>query len=295
MTLVSVVLPIGVDAQVIPILMADDGGRMSHAVKGAPRSVDWELCESGPADADRTVLLLPGGLNRARSYEELMAQPALKEVRLVAATLPGHGGTPPPDDFSIENYARLAAGLATDMGCDAVVGFSVGATVALEMVASGSFSGPVVLLGISLSPRDEPAFLHVLDRLGVVMGRLPFAAMRQMMGSVTKNVRVPEARRAELLEDLRKNDPRVMRRGIHSYLQYLGRYDSPEARLCDASVPTWVVHAEKGDGGLTDDERRTLEACPNVSVVTIAGTSFFLPNEESERIAELVVQALGCL
>jgi mannitol-specific phosphotransferase system IIBC component len=32
-TLVSVVLPIGVDAQVIPILMADDGGRMSHAVK----------------------------------------------------------------------------------------------------------------------------------------------------------------------------------------------------------------------------------------------------------------------
>jgi pimeloyl-ACP methyl ester carboxylesterase len=112
--------------------------------------VDWELCESGPADTDRTVLFLPGGLCRARSYEELMAEPALAEVRLVAATLPGHGGTPPPDDFSIENYARLA-----------------------------------------------------------------------------------------------------------------------------------------------DDERRTLEACPNTSVITVADTSFFLPNEESERIAELVVEALG--
>ena len=35
--------------------------------------VKWEMLESGPADAERTVLLLPGGLNTARSYAELMA------------------------------------------------------------------------------------------------------------------------------------------------------------------------------------------------------------------------------
>lgn len=69
----------------------------------------WETLESGPADAERTVLLLPGGLNTARSYAELMAQPGLAGVRLVAVTLPGHGGTSPPEDFSIEHYARLAA------------------------------------------------------------------------------------------------------------------------------------------------------------------------------------------
>jgi hypothetical protein len=109
-------------------------------------SVEWEICESGPAGADRTVLLLPGGLNTARSYAELMAQPSLAGVRLVAVTLPGHGGTPPPGDFSIENYARLAAELAADLGCDVVVGFSIGASVALEMAASGAFPGPVVLL-----------------------------------------------------------------------------------------------------------------------------------------------------
>jgi pimeloyl-ACP methyl ester carboxylesterase len=256
-------------------------------------SIDWERCESGPADADRSVLLLPGGLNRARSYEELMAQPALADVRLVAATLPGHGGTPPPDDFSIEHAARLATELAVEINCDVVVGFSMGASVALEMAASGAFAGPVVLLGISLSPKDEPVFLRVLDRLGVVLGSLPFAAMRQMMGSVTKNVRVSEARRAELLDDLRRNDPAVMRRLFRGYLQYLGRDDSPAARLCDAGVPAWIVHAEKGDGGLTDDERRTLDACPSISVITIPGTSFFLPNEETERIAELVVDALS--
>src|SRR5690242_14488533 len=99
----------------------------------------WETLESGPADAERTVLLLPGGLNTARSYAELMAQPGLAGVRLVAVTLPGHGGTPPPEDFRIEHYARLAAELAGDLGCDVVAGFSIGATVALEMATSGAF------------------------------------------------------------------------------------------------------------------------------------------------------------
>jgi pimeloyl-ACP methyl ester carboxylesterase len=242
---------------------------------------DWELLESGPPDADRTVLLLPGGLNTARSYAELMAQPTLADVRLVAATLPGNGGTPPPDDFSIENYARLTAELARDVKCDVVLGFSMGASVALEMVLSGAFSGPVVLLGISLSPADEPAFFRAIDRLGVVLGSLPSAAMLKMMGMATKGARVPSARREELLADFRKNDPKVMRQGFRGYLKYLHRQDSPANRLCDMGLPAWVVHAEKGDGGLTDDERSTLEACPHITVVTIPGTSNFIPNEDA--------------
>ena len=252
-----------------------------------------ERCESGPADADRTVLLLPGGLNRARSFAEVMGEPALADVHLVAATLPGHGGTPAPDDFSIETAAALAAQLAIEIDCDVVVGFSMGASVALEMVTSGAFSGPVVLLGISLSVADEPRFLIALDRLGVVLGSLPYSAMRQMMGSMTKHVRVPEARRAELLDDLRHNDAPVMRRIFHDYLRFLGRDAAPEYRLCHAGVPAWVVHAEKGDGGLTTDERHSLEACPNAKLVTIPGTSFMLPNEESRRIADVMVEALA--
>ena len=243
----------------------------------------------GPA---RRRSLLPGGLNRARSYQELTERPALAGVRLVAATLPGHCGTPPADDFGIGTAAHLAATLATDRRCDAVVGFSIGATVALEMALSGSFSGPVVLLGISLTPKDEPAFLRMLDRLGVVAGSLPFSAMRQMMGSVTTHARVSEPRRAEILEDLRSNDPHAMRQIFRGYLDDLGSDDAPAARLCDAGVRAWVVHAEKGDGALTDVERRTLEACPTTTVVTIPGTSFFLPNEEPERIAQLVLDAL---
>jgi|SRR5450755_3898872 len=256
-------------------------------------SAEWETSESGPIGADRTVLLIPGGLNTARSYAELMAQPVLSGVRLVAVTLPGHGGTPPPEDFSIETYARLAADLAADLGCDAVVGFSIGASVALEMAASGAFRGPVVLLGISLSPRDEPAFLRVLNRLAGPLGSLPWTLMLKPMGMATRLARVSADRRAELRADFRRNDPRLMRQIFRGYLGYLGRYDSPAARLCDAGVPAWVVHADKGDGDLTDEERRTLEACPRTTVVTIPGTSYFIPNDEPERVASLLAEALG--
>src|SRR3954466_4355100 len=119
--------------------------------------VDWDLREAGPSDAEHSVLLLPGGSCSAGSYAEVMAEPALAEMRLVAATLPGNAGAPPPDDYSVENYARLTSELATEVGADVLVGFSMGASVALEMLASEGFTGPAVLLGISLSAKDEPA------------------------------------------------------------------------------------------------------------------------------------------
>src|SRR6185437_8458273 len=51
----------------------------------------WDRRESGPGDAPQTALLLPGGMCTAVQYEELMAEPALANVRLVAVTMPGMG------------------------------------------------------------------------------------------------------------------------------------------------------------------------------------------------------------
>ena len=53
-----------------------------------------------------------------------------------------------------------------------------------------------------------------------------------------------------------------------------------------------MVHAEKGDGGLTDAERATRDAAPLVTVVTIPGAVFFLPDEAPRRIAEVTAAAL---
>ena len=221
---------------------------------------DWDMIESGPADAEHTVLLLPGGWCTAMFFEELMAEPALAEIRLVAVTLPGNGGTTPPDDLSIESYARLTSELAADLGCDVVAGHSLGANVALEMAASGGFTGPLVLLAPSFSREDEALAIRVPDRLSRVLGGLPFAAMRSMMRFAVKGSPLPPERAGVLVGELQKNDPTFMRRGIHAYLRYLDRYGSVAARLALRGVPAWVVHGESGDGGMTEDERRTLQA-----------------------------------
>jgi pimeloyl-ACP methyl ester carboxylesterase len=253
----------------------------------------WERRESGPGDAEQTALLLPGGMCTAVQYEELMAEPALAGVRMIAVTVPGMGGTPAPADLSIENLARLAAQCAADLGCDVVVGFSMGASIALEMAGSGAFRGPLVLLAPSFSRRDESVFFRLLDRLSRVLGHLPFAALLKMMGPAMKHMPLPPDRREVLAAELRKNDPRVVRRGVHCYFQYLDRHGSVASRLGQAGVPAWVVHGERGDGGITDDERRTLEACPQIRVITLPGASYFTPNEEPALVANLVVEALG--
>jgi pimeloyl-ACP methyl ester carboxylesterase len=261
--------------------------------EGVAMGADWELVRSGPDGAEHGVLLLPGGANAARSYSEVMAQPMLAGTRLVAATLPGNVGTPPPADLSIENYAWLASELAATYNCDVVAGFSMGASVALEMAASGAFKGPLVLLGISLSERDEPAFFRAIVRLGTVLGSLPSAMLMRMTAIAVRTARVSDEHRSHMRADFRSNDPRVLRSGLRAYLEYLGRHESPAERLCDAEVPTWIVHAEKGDGGLTDDERRALEACPRISLITIPGTRYFLPDEEPQRVAEIIAEAIS--
>ena len=204
----------------------------------------------------------------------------------------GHAGAPPPDDYTVENYARVTAALAKQVGAQVMVGFSMGASVALEMVVSGNYTGPVVLLGISLSPQDEAAFFRAIVRLGGVLGGLPSAVLAKGAASMVKRVPVSTERQNELRDDFRRNVPQHTRHGLREYVRWLHKYDDPAERLCRAAVPTWVVRAEKGDGGLTDHERRTLEACPQVHLVTIPGAVFFLPNEVPDRIANVIVDAV---
>jgi pimeloyl-ACP methyl ester carboxylesterase len=257
--------------------------------------VEWQLFETGPADAEHTVLLLPGGMCSARSYFELMQQPDLSGLRLVAATMPGHAGAPSPDDYSHEAYGRITADLATETAADVVVGFSMGANVALEMAEKKLFTGPTVLLGISLSLPDESAFFVNVIRLSKVLGGLPLALMKKAAGSMVKGIEVPPERQAELAADFRRTSTVDMRLGLREYLKWLNSGEDHAAMLCRSGVPTWVVHAEKGDGGLTDTERRTLEACSTVKVVTIQGSVFFLPNEVPDQIASVISDAVAAV
>jgi pimeloyl-ACP methyl ester carboxylesterase len=272
-----------------------DAPRQAELSRASLLAVDtrWEMVESGPAGAEQTVLLLPGGMCSARSYADVMAEPTLAGTRMLAVTMPGHAGAPPPKDFSTEGYARITAEFAKSAGVDLVVGFSMGAMVAYEMVVSGAFAGPVVLLGASLSPADEPRFFRAIIRLGSILGTLPFAVLKKGAPSMVKHAAIPPERKTQLQADFALNNTRDMRRGLQVYLRWLRRDDDPARRLCETNVPAWVVHAEKGDGALTQHERAVLEACPHVRVVTIPGQVFFLPNEVPERVADVIVQALA--
>ena len=155
------------------------------------------------------------------------------------------------------------------------------------------FTGPVVLLGVSLSAADEPRFFRAIIRLGAVLGTLPAAVLKKGAASMVKHAPVPPERQEELRADFARNNTRDMRLGLQASLRWLHRDDDPARRLCEAGTPAWVVHAEKGDGGLTEHERAVLEACPRVRVVTVPGKVFFLPNEVPELVAGVIVEALA--
>ena len=253
----------------------------------------WERLIVGPLDADRSVLLLPGGANAARSFDLVMAEPALSGVRLVATTLPGMAGAPVSAEVSIPAVARRAGELARENACDLVVGFSYGATIALDMVLSGHFQGPVVLLGLALTTPDESTFFRCVVRVSQKVGRWPMAILFRLMPLMARSAKTSERHKKDLIEDFKQNRAGDAVRVCGEYLDYIAADRNFAAELAASGSPVWVVHAEeKGDGGLTDAERATLEAAPNVTLVTIPGAVFLIPDEAPQRTAAVIADAL---
>ena len=260
---------------------------------GAAMREAWERLIVGPLDADRSVLLLPGGANAARSFDLVMAEPALSGVRLVATTLPGMAGAPVSAEVSIPAVARRAGELARENACDVVVGFSYGATIALDMVLSGHFQGPVVLLGLSLTTPDESTFFRCVVRVSQKVGRWPMAILFRLMPLMARSAKTSEPHKKDLIEDFKQNRAGDAVRVCGEYLDYIAADRNFAAELASSGSPVWVVHAEeKGDGGLTDAERATLEAAPNVTLVTIPGAVFLIPDEAPQRTAAVIADAL---
>lgn len=256
----------------------------------------WDVRESGPVDAAHSVLLLPGGLCTTAFYEDLMSQPKLVRapVRLVAATLPGFGNTPYPRDLSMENYARLAGRLAADTGCDVVVGHSLGANVAIEMVAAGDFSGPVVLLSPTFSRADEArelAFVNRVDPVPVI-GSLIWTVMLKLVPYAARKS-LPEARRETLTAELRKNNPAFCRRIVRNYFAYLDRHGSLVPRLCRSGSPAWVVRGDRDEVGFSAEERRDVEACPGVTLVEVPDATHMVMTDQPGRVAEIILEVIA--
>ena len=188
----------------------------------------------------------------------------------------------------MENYSKLASGLAADLSCDVVVGHSLGANVAIEIVSASEFSGPVVLLSPSFSRKDESMFPRVLDRLSRVLGHLPYSLTLKIIGPAMKSS-LPPARREFLSNELKNNDPRFLRAQTRLYLAYLDRHGSLAKRFCDAGTRAWVVYGENDDVGITRDEREILAGASHVTLSSLTSSqpSSFRPfrARQAEHIA----------
>lgn len=174
-----------------------------------------------------------------------------------------------------------------------VVGFSHGATVALEMVLAGQFRGPVVLLGISLTTADEARFFRGVVRASQKVGRWPMAALFRLMPLMARIAKTPELHEKELIEDFKQNRTSDALRACVEYLDYIAEDRDFAADLAASGHPVRIVHAEKGDGGLTAAERATLQAAPSVTLVTIPGSVFLLPDEAPHETAAAIARALS--
>lgn len=259
---------------------------------------DWDVRTAGPADAGHRALLIPGALCTTEFFADVMAEPRLPEagVRTVAATIPGFGPTSPPADASLENYARLFGRFAADQGCDIVVGHSLGANVALEMAAAGTFTGPVVLLSPSFSRKDESTPLALLDALGrvPVLGSLAWSAVMKALPAGVRRI-VPPTRADALAAAMSGNRPASCRHVIRGYFAYLGRHPALVPRLCEAGVPAWVVRGDRDDVGLTATERHGLADCPHTTLVDVADAGHFALIEHPARIADVILDAAATL
>jgi pimeloyl-ACP methyl ester carboxylesterase len=256
----------------------------------------WDLHETGPVDADHTVLLLPGGMCTAAFFDDVVRDPKLSgaSIRLVATTVPGFGGTQALEDPTMEHVARAAGRLASDLGCDAVVGHSVGANIALEMVAAGEFSGPVALLEPAFSREDEYKELAILDRVGRLpgLGHLAWVASVKTIGTAMKG-ELPADRHDALVAEMKKSDPRFCRRMVRSYFEYLNQHGSLVQRLCDSGARALVVFCDRSKVGLTGEERSGLEACPNVTLVDVPDSGHMVMTDQPARTVELILELLS--
>src|SRR5207302_1450687 len=121
------------------------------------------------------------------------------------------------------------------------------------------------------------------------VGQLAWLAMLKAMPKAMGK-RFPAEHREALVAAMANNDPRFCRRLVRGYYRYLDAHGSLVPRLCQSGVRSYVVFGDNDEIGLTDEERSGLEACADVTLVTVAAATHMLIIEQPARIAELILE-----
>ena len=256
------------------------------------------LRAGGADDPHYRVLCLPGGLCTAAFYDDLLAAPALVTggIRAFATTLPGFGGVPFPPGFdaSVEAHAAFAANLARQLGCDAIVGHSFGANVAIEMAGGGHFDGHLILLAPTFSAEDEVKGLETFNRIGYVpiLRSLATALLFRSFPKMLKG-QVPDDSVHRLAAEMASSNRSDIRTTLRRSYEHLYKHGALAGRLCGSGVQAEVVFGEDDEVGLTPVERSALEACPTTRLHFVPDCGHMLANQKPDWVAELIVQTVA--
>jgi len=125
-------------------------GVEDHMVEVAGHPV--HLYAAGPADAQRTVVLLHGLGDSANNWFRTLPLLAWRGDRVLAPDLPGHGFSPPHDErgfLHVREHAEVVKALVAQHGAGndvALVGHSLGGWVATRSLLSGVPASRLVLV-----------------------------------------------------------------------------------------------------------------------------------------------------
>lgn len=226
--------------------------------------------------------------------------------RLVTYDQRGHGlSSKPDDDYAWENFITDTIGVMKALGITNAlgVGHSAGATTLAGVAADR----PELLRGLVMI---DPVLFHpeLSKLIAEAGGQNPMAAR-------TRTRRIVWSSREELYRSFRPREPYATwtDEALHAYIDE-GTFDRPDGEielLCPARVEAQIYSSAseidgfeklsrvkapilllRGEHSTTLDEgraRRAVAAAPRCRLVTMAGTTHFIPMEKPDEVARLVV------
>jgi len=225
--------------------------------------------------------------------------------RLVTYDQRGHGlSSKPDDDYAWELFITDAIGVMNALGIRDVLGV-------------GHSAGATTLAGVAAA---EPSLVRRLVMIDPVLfhpelARLIEEAGQNPMAARTRTRRMVWPSRQDLFRSFRRREPYATwtDEALHAYVDE-GTFERPDGEielLCPARVEGQVYSGAheldafarlrrvkapilllRGEHSTTLDEsraQRAIEAAPQSRLVTVSGTSHFIPMERPDEVARLIV------
>jgi len=244
------------------------------------------------------VLLIHGHTQDRRIWDPVM--PRLREagIRVLRPDLRGHGRSYRPDSgYHWINHAADMAAVLDDAGVDsaAVVGYSVGGGIALEMALTmADRVGSLLLMSPVMPDRAfEPAFMENLMEVARVARTASIAAA--MAGPWAENPLLefsfskPGVR--EAAEKITRDFPGA--EYLATERDVVERSWAVPDRLAEIEAPTLVLAGDGETPGFRAWAEEAAVGIPDARLEILENCGHLLPLEEPDRVAQAIIEIVG--